>query len=74
MLRNILNIYCKNIFNNFLIAESCRVPHPHPSPETHLCFIGGQATKYIETNDTTSRGLRLIIGYRREQNFEMFVF
>ena len=24
MLSNILNIYCKNIFNNFLIAESCR--------------------------------------------------
>ena len=44
MLRNILNIYCKNIFNNFLIAESCRTrthffqklpsPAPAPAPES----------------------------------------
>ena len=40
MLSNILNIYCKNIFNNFLIAESCRtrihlfkkLPSPAPAP------------------------------------------
>ena len=40
MLSNILNIYCKNIFNNFLIAESCRtcthlfqkLPSPAPTP------------------------------------------
>ena len=40
MLSNILNIYCKNIFNNFLIAESCRtrthffqkLPSPTPAP------------------------------------------
>ena len=42
MLSNILNIYCKNIFNNFLIAESCRtrthlfqkLPSPAPTPES----------------------------------------
>ena len=44
MLSNILNIYCKNIFNNFLIAESCRTrthifqklpsPAPAPAPES----------------------------------------
>ena len=42
MLSNILNIYCKNIFNNFLIAESCRtrthlfqkLPSPAPAPES----------------------------------------
>ena len=44
MLNNILNIYCKNIFNNFLIAESCRTrthlfqklqsPAPAPAPES----------------------------------------
>ena len=40
MLSNILNIYCKNIFNNFLIAESGRtrthffqkLPSPAPAP------------------------------------------
>ena len=40
MLSNILNIYCKNIFNNFLIAESCctrthlfqKLPSPAPAP------------------------------------------
>ena len=40
MLSNILNIYCKNIFNNFLITESCRththlfqkLPSPAPTP------------------------------------------
>ena len=42
MLSNILNIYCKNIFNNFLIAESCRtrthlfqkLSSPAPAPES----------------------------------------
>ena len=48
MLSNILNIYCKNIFNNFLITESCRTcthlfqkllsstlaPTPAPAPES----------------------------------------
>ena len=44
MLSNILNIYCKNIFTNFLIAESCRIrthlfqkllsPAPAPAPES----------------------------------------
>ena len=42
MLSNILNIYCKNIFNNFLIAESCRtcthffqkLPSPAPAPKS----------------------------------------
>ena len=42
MLSNILNIYCKNIFNNFLIAESCRtrthlfqkLPSLAPTPES----------------------------------------
>ena len=40
MLSNILNIYCKNIFNNFLIVESChtrthlfqKLPSPAPAP------------------------------------------
>ena len=40
MLSNILKIYCKNIFNNFLIAKSCRtrthlfqkLPSPAPVP------------------------------------------
>ena len=40
MLSNILKIFCKNIFNNFLIAESCRtcthlfqkLPSPAPAP------------------------------------------
>ena len=42
MLSNILNIYCKNIFNNFLIAESYRTRthlfqkllSPAPAPES----------------------------------------
>ena len=47
MLSNILNIHCKNIFNNFLIAESCRTRthffqkllSPAPAPESQNASV-----------------------------------
>ena len=61
MLSNILNIYCKNIFNNFLIAESCRtrthlfhkLPSPAPAPESrnapvlHRIFMTSNGEKTL---------------------------
>ena len=49
MLSNILNIYCKNIFNNFLIVKSCRTytylfqklpsPASTPAPESRNALV-----------------------------------
>ena len=47
MLSNILKKYCKNIFNNFLIVESCRThthifqkfPSPAPAPKSRNTLV-----------------------------------
>ena len=67
MLSNILNIYCKNIFNNFLIAESCRTrthlfqklpsPAPAPAPESRNAPVLHRCIAYAHIPDEKRRKL-----------------